>query len=62
MGFGGQTALNPLKIDSKSVFIDRKTIADPNNLKFDQLILIFQKFCSFLKVKKSVKNDKIDEI
>ena len=62
MGFGGQTGLNPLKIVSKSVFIEKKIVSDPNILKFDKFFLIFQNFSSFWKVEKSAKNEKIDEI
>ena len=41
MGFGGQIGLKPGKIALKNIFIDRKTIADSRNFKF-------QRFSQFL--------------
>ena len=62
MGFGGQTGLTALKFTLKSVFIDRKIIADSRNLKFRQFsqfltdFLTFQKELKFWKIRKNWSN------
>ena len=65
MGFGGQTGLTPLKFTLKSVFIDRKIIADSRNLKFRRFsqfltdFLTFQKELKLWKMRKNWSNFKM---
>ena len=67
MGFEGQNELKPARTVSKSVFIDRKNIADSRNSKFPRFFkflgnfLIFQQELKLRKIRKNGLNFKFLE-